>query len=1017
MAESKSVTLVPLNGSNYPTWKIQCRMALIKDGLWNIVNGTEGAPGQAQAEKYAKFMSRRDRALATIVLSVEPSLLYLLGEPDDPIVVWKKLSDQFQKKTWANKLELRRKLYSLRLKEGESVQKHIKVLTELFEGLAVIGDPIKEEDRVVHFLASLPEPFNMLVTALEASTDVPNLDVVTERLLHEERKLKDREGSGSSHEKAMTSRFKRKSVECFHCGKTGHIKRNCHLLSGEKKKFRPNRHGKQKANKASVVDECSADSGSDALMVSHKVLSASTPSKWIIDSGASCHMCCDSELFDKLEDLKHPIDVSIGDGRTLKATGRGIIFVNMKLPNKKWNECRLLDVLYVPKLSYNLLSISKATELGNTTDFNEKGCQIYNAKGKLIAEGSKIGSLYYLNCSMGNVKVNVANRKTNENIWHRRFGHLGIQNLQRLARSKMVRGFDFNTLKQIDFCEACVEGKHHRTQFPTSNSGRAKEPLALVHSDVCGKVNAKSLGGAEYFLTFIDDFSHYTWVYVLKKKDEVFNYFLKWKALVERSSGKHLKVLRSDNGGEYLSTEFKDYLKSEGIRHERTVPKSPEQNGIAERMNRTLVETLRSMLVDAKLPQAFWAEAVSTAVYLRNRSPTKAIEDMTPFEAWMKQKPQVEHLRVFGCDAYAHVAKDERKKLDSKSRKCIFLGYGEETKGYRLYDSSRSRVIYSRDVHFNEKSTNSEIGETLCTEEDKHFVELELNTEESSDHLENEVATSEATVQPVLRRSERAKQTPEFYGERASISDSQAREPTTPTTLDEALESSDKEKWVEAMAKEIKSLDDNKVWTLTELPKDRTPVGSKWVFKVKILADGSVERYKARLVAQGFSQKFGTDYDETFCPVIRLESLRALIALAVQNDLQIHQIDVTTAFLNGELEEEVYMKQPDGFIKRGEEHLVCKLEKSIYGLKQSPRCWNSVLNDQLNIMGFIQSESDPCIYRRCEGEMFNIGVYVDDIVLAAKKEEQLKNVKQALAKRFKGHGKASLFPWVESSSE
>ncbi len=251
------------------------------------MNGTEGAPGQAQAEKYAKFMSRRDRALATIVLSVEPSLLYLLGE--------------------------RRKLYSLRLKEGESVQKHIKVLTELFEGLAVIGDPIKEEDRVVHLLASLPEPFNMLVTALEASTDVPNLDVVTERLLHEERKLKDREGSGSSHEKAMTSRFKRKSVECFHCGKTGHIKRNCHLLSGEKKKFRPNRHGKQKANKASVVDECSADSGSDALMVSHKVLSASTPSKWIIDSGASCHMCCDSELFDKLEDLKHPIDVSIGD--------------------------------------------------------------------------------------------------------------------------------------------------------------------------------------------------------------------------------------------------------------------------------------------------------------------------------------------------------------------------------------------------------------------------------------------------------------------------------------------------------------------------------------------------------------------------------------------------------------------------------------------------------------------------------------------------------------------------------
>ncbi len=161
-------------------------------------------------------MSRRDRSLATIVLSVEPSLLYLLGEPENPVTVWKKLSDQFQKKTWANKLELRRKLYSLRLKEGKSVQKHVKTMTEIFDGLSVIGDPVEEEDRVVHLLASLPDSFNMLVTALEASSNVPSIDVVTERLLHEERKMKDREDSGESHEKAMTSHFKRKSVKCHH---------------------------------------------------------------------------------------------------------------------------------------------------------------------------------------------------------------------------------------------------------------------------------------------------------------------------------------------------------------------------------------------------------------------------------------------------------------------------------------------------------------------------------------------------------------------------------------------------------------------------------------------------------------------------------------------------------------------------------------------------------------------------------------------------------------------------------
>lgn len=201
----------------------------------------------------------------------------------------------------------------------------------------------------------------------------------------------------------------------------------------------------------------------------------------------------------------------------------------------------------------------------------------------------------------------------------------------------------------------------------------------MVHSDVCGKLNTQSLGGAQYFLTFIDDKSHHVWVYFLKHKDQVFERFQHWKALVEKSSGKKLKTLRTDNGGEYTSTKFETYLRSEGVRHELTVAKTPEQNGVAERMNRTLIESVRSMLAGAKLPQKFWAEVLSTAVYLRNRSPTTAVQGMTPVEAWTGKKPDVCHLRAFGCVAYAHVAKDDRGKLDSKARRCIFLGYSTET--------------------------------------------------------------------------------------------------------------------------------------------------------------------------------------------------------------------------------------------------------------------------------------------------------------------------------------------------
>ena len=211
------------------------------------------------------------------------------------------------------------------------------------------------------------------------------------------------------------------------------------------------------------------------------------------------------------------------------------------------------------------------------------------------------------------------------------------------------------------------------------------------------------------------------WIYIIKHKDEVFQKFLEWKAVVEKSTGRQLKALRSDNGGEYLSSEFKNYLSKEGIRHELTIPKTPEQNGVAERMNRTLVECVRSMLVDAKLPHKFWAEALSTAVYLRNRSPTKAVEDKTPYEALTGNKPDVKHLRVFGCIAYANVPKDERKKLDSKSKRCILLGYGSETKGYRLYDVEKGKVLHSRDVIFNESSRlkidGEQQGELQCGQE------------------------------------------------------------------------------------------------------------------------------------------------------------------------------------------------------------------------------------------------------------------------------------------------------------
>ena len=654
----------------------------------------------------------------------------------------------------------------------------------------------------------------------------------------------------------------------------------------------------------------------------------------------------------------------------------------------------------------NLLSITKSTSRGKTVRFDEATCEILNEDQEIVGLATKYGSLYYLNCKINSQQeaVNAVTNQSNIEMWHQRFGHLNVTSLQKLANSGMIKGLSGDDVSgEMDLCESCIQGKIHRSPFPTTGTERAEAPLDLVHSDVCGKINAKSLSGGEYFLTFVDDKTRFVWIFILKQKSQVFQCFQQWKAMVEKSTGRRVKCLRTDNGGEYTSLEFQSYLKKEGIVHELTVPRTPQQNGVAERLNRTLMEAVRSMLVGAKLPQKFWAEALATAVYLRNRSPTKSISDSTPYES---RKATANHLKVFGCVAYAHISKEERRKLDPKAKKCILLGYGTTVKGYRLYCPQEGRVFYSRDVIFDEKKYGLE---TETGDNAYKLVDIDLpddgcestqDVPEVTDHndeAENTVTGDESTQnESSLRRSTRERQPPNYYG--TWINATQAIEQYT--TFEEAIISPNKEKWLVAMDKEMASLKANDVYELVELPKNRQTVGSKWVYKRKFKSDGSVERFKSRLVAKGFSQKAGQDYDETFSPVVRFESIRSIVGFAVQNDMMLHQMDVTSAFLNGDLQEEVYMDQPEGFEVKGQEHLVYKLKRSLYGLKQAPRCWNMTLDHLLKSMGFVQTKSDPCLYISSEGELCIIAVSVDDILLATKSEKKMKDVKNRLSAEF-----------------
>ena len=357
-----------------------------------------------------------------------------------------------------------------------------------------------------------------------------------------------------------------------------------------------------------------------------------------------------------------------------------------------------------------------------------------------------------------------------------------------------------------------------------------------------------------------------------------------------------------------------------------SVARCPEQNGVAEKINRTLVESARAMIAHAGLPNCFWAEAVATAAYLRNRLPTSTFKNkITPYEKWYETKPNLSHLKVFGCVAYARIPDQERNKLDQKAEKMRFVGYSLQSKGYRLYDDTTHKIKIRRNVTFNESDYKLEKDVALQKENvTKQTVDIILEENENKDDLLYQ-------QEKQLCRSERQKKAPVKFGydefaDSVNV-DSQVQhvaynvcQTDEPKSIREAFEGDHAKEWKAATDSEYKTLIENNTWELTELPVGRKLIGSNWIFKVKYDNDGTVERFKGRLVAKGFTQEYGVDYDEMFSPVVRFSSIRTLLAYAVEKKMLIHQMDVVTAFLNGKLEEEIYMQQPGGYINPSEEH-------------------------------------------------------------------------------------------------
>ncbi|KAK2408198.1 hypothetical protein QL285_043729 [Trifolium repens] len=393
----------------------------------------------------------------------------------------------------------------------------------------------------------------------------------------------------------------------------------------------------------------------------------------------------------------------------------------------------------------------------------------------------------------------------------------------------------------------------------------------------------------------------------------------------------------------------------------------------------------------------WWGEIILTVCFVLNRVP-KSKRDISAYEILKKRQPNLSYLRTWGCLAYVRKPDPKRVKLASRAYECVFIGYATNSKAYRFYDLNAKVIIESNDADFYEnkfpfKSRNSGGTEQSQISESSHIPVIQ-----------NENSNDEQQIE--LRRSKRARVAKDYGPDYSAYMLDE-----DPANLQEALSSMDADLWQEAINDEMDSLESNKTWHLVDLPPGCKPIGCKWILKKKLKPDGTVDKYKARLVAKGFRQRENIDFFDTFSPVTRITSIRVLISIAAIFNLVVHQMDVKTAFLNGDLEEEIYMEQPEGFVVHGQETKVCKLEKSLYGLKQAPRQWHEKFDNLMVSNEFKLNESDKCIYYKTNGNICTIiCLYVDDMLIFGSNLSAVNNVKSLLCNNFdmKDLGEASV---------
>lgn len=744
---------------------------------------------------------------------------------------------------------------------------------------------------------------------------------------------------------------------------------------------------------------------------------------WLADSATTSHICNDRQAFINYSPDGEGTVIGVGNIKTA-IQGRGTV--------QLYSECEgitysltMENVLHIPKNKNNLISLGRWDREGRSYQGGEGRLTLFNANGIPVARGNKVKNNLY---RMRLAYERKMKEKTNENvtyaahtksptweIWHKRFGHISYGGLQKIYDLDLVDGFHVDSKSDKPDCVTCTEAKMTEQPYPKTQR-RYETPGILTHMDVWGKYDVISINGHQYYLLFVDDATRFTTVTFLKGKNETSQKTKQYLTYL-KTQGKRPRAIRIDRGKEFLNENLKSWCQDQGIEIQATAGHSPAQNGVAERMNRTLTEITRAMLKGQNAPEFLWELAVEHAAYIRNQAYTKSLKEKTPYEAWFGNKPNIKGLHEFGAQVWVLLQGQKMtRKLMPKSQRRMYVGYEDGPKAIKYYSAETRKILTSRNYRFLsllEKEDPPPEGIVVAPDVPREgesrgcALPMSLDTQRTVSKSQKRKHEDQYN-EPRKTRGKRPnyKQMNDPFSEEEEVEENvesgwlsvainEHSGKDEPKSLAVAKKSLEWPQWEYAIREELAQLLRKGTWKLTNTPAEAIPIMNKWVFTKKYNKEGDLIKYKARLVVKGCAQRPGYDYDETFAPVVRLETIRTILALSVAENLVIRQMDVKGAYLNGNLNETVYMHQPEGYEdKTGR---TCLLKKTLYGLKQAGREWNKELDRKLHKHDFKRLRSDPCVYTRGKEKMLEIiTVWVDDLLLFASTQQLCDKMKKNL---------------------